>query len=114
GNATIGATASVRPGATAGDGVIGTLTMNNLTFSGDYRFDAAAISNRDLLQVNGIATISGGTLTPGITSAGTYTILSSPNAIVYNTNPSLLAPTGTRTTYTPHFNANSISVDVVG
>ena len=116
GNVTAMGSTTLRPGATALDGSIGTLTMNSLNFSGDYRFDTLGASTSDRLVINGATIFNGGTLTPGsIGGAGTFTLVSSPNAaITYNPQPTLNAPSGTRSTFTPHFNSNAITVDVVG
>ena len=94
--------------------------MAGLTFtSSDYRFDTVAPGSpgtgNDLIQVNGATTINGGTLTPGtMGAAGNYTILASTGTINYIANPTINTPTGTPTSFTPHFNANSITVDVLG
>jgi fibronectin-binding autotransporter adhesin len=116
GDVNLASGSNLRPGAAAADGQVGTLVMNNVNFSGDYRFDITSGSSNDLVIANGIATFnSGSTLTPGTVNvtSGTYTLVSSPNAINYSGTPAIGAGS-TRTVYTLNTNTNSLTVTVSG
>ena len=109
------ANGNLRPGSTAIDGTTGLLHASQLTVSGgDVRFDVLSPgTNQDQVTVGGAVTFSGAS-TIGIGSFGsngTYTLVSAPNApITYTVLPTFVAPSATRTTFTPSFDTNSISV----
>jgi autotransporter-associated beta strand protein len=109
---------NIRPGATANDGDVGTLSIANLTGNGgDIRFDLANPDPgaHDLIAVSGIADFTSANVTSfsltTIPAAGTYTLLTagtltgSTSGITINPQPT--PPGGRALTYTPSFNTGS-------
>ncbi|HEV2970763.1 MAG TPA: autotransporter-associated beta strand repeat-containing protein [Pirellulales bacterium] len=120
GNVTMQVGSSIRPGLTAADGVLGNLTMHNLTVNGgDLRVDLAAGNQSDELIVTGAASFLGNsTITPTASSPppGNYLLLTAAGG-VGGTPPTL--PAATRTVYTLHFGdatsgPDDITLNVVG
>jgi autotransporter-associated beta strand protein len=120
GNLTVGAglgSASIAVGAPAGS--IGTVNVNNLTFTtgGDYQVDVAAGNVSDAINASGVVTFNDtATISPSAAAVpGTYTIINSPNnAIAYNVNPIVNAPNNTRDSFSLAENTNSLVLTVTG
>ena len=107
----------IRPGGSAADGSVGTLTMGSLSVSsGELRFDLGATSDR--ITVTGAAVFNGGSITiAGTPAPNTYTILTA-GALTLNTPPQVISPTDsniraasyTLNTSTP----NTLKINVTG
>jgi fibronectin-binding autotransporter adhesin len=114
GMTTIAMGGSLRPGATGADGTVGTLTVAGLAVSGDMRLDLIGAGNTDkIVATNTADFVAGSTVTPvGIPAAGTYVVLTT--AALSGTAPTLLSPTGTRSTFTLNFDTllDQISIAV--
>src|SRR5205085_11267556 len=110
--------ATIAPGASAAVGSIGTLSLNSLTVNGgDIAIDVGQ-GTSDFISVATTATFNGpSTISPGPSgSAGVYTILQANNPIAYNSTPTLVMPSLTRSTFAldTASNPNAISLVVTG
>jgi autotransporter-associated beta strand protein len=116
GTTTIATGGSLRPGATGADGAVGMLTVAGLTVSGDIRLDLIGTGNADkVVATNTADFVAGSTVTlAGIPAAGTYVALTT--AALSGTAPTLVSPTGTRSTFSLNFDTllDQISIAVGG
>ncbi|MHA3774315.1 beta strand repeat-containing protein [Verrucomicrobiota bacterium sgz303538] len=122
GNVTVNAGGGIRPGESADDGSIGTITMAGLSFvGGNARLDLSptdfttGFGINDLIAVNGPVTLNGGTITPvwsGSPTTGTYTILTS-TGLTATQLPTVSLP-ASRQTYTVGVNGNNVQLTVGG
>jgi fibronectin-binding autotransporter adhesin len=126
GNVVLASGSTLMPGTANADGSIGTMTMASLDATnggtgstGAVRFDLVSPGASDLINVSGTATFSASnTFTLlGTPIAGTYTLVSA--GTLAGTQPTLSFPTGTRSTFTPHYGdvtsgANAFTIVVTG
>jgi len=108
--------ASIRAGALAADGTVGTLTMAALNVdSADLRLDLIAPANADKLTVTGTANFTGSsTITPTTApQSGTYTLLTAGS--LTGTAPTLNTPAAgtTRSTYSLNFDTTNKRIQLV-
>ncbi len=104
----------IKPGASAADGSVGTLTLSSLaTSGGDIHVDATGAG--DKIVVTGTATFNGASVSVAPnTTAGTYTILTA-GLLVDTTVPTLSVASLGRSTYALGFSTlNTIKLTVTG
>ena len=104
GNVVLAAGGTLAPGAGVADGSVGTLVIGNLDANnGNTRFDLVTPGASDRINAGAATFSSANTFTlVGLPTSGTYTLVQSSTALG-GAAPTLVVPTGTRATYTPHY-----------
>jgi autotransporter-associated beta strand protein len=104
GSVTLASGGTLAPGASVADSSVGTLVIGNLdATNGNTRFDLVSPGASDKINAGAATFSSSNTFTlVGLPASGTYTLVQSSTPLA-GSAPTLVVPTGTRATYTPHY-----------